>query len=288
MGENPATDLVTLAGMLQPVGESQRIGSIRHNDPVESRHYNIPEPQDHSGTLLSDDSQHEHSAQPTSPADQDTNNPIRHAVDDTLDLVNQLLRENQKATETEQPILHTLSEKDSDNDNPLILHEFRHKVRHDYKQLYTRGFAKATIFVKPYNIVTPKNYKEAMAGPQAKEWYAACKSEYDSQIARSTFTITTLFYDHQAIERKWVFKLKENSDSSIEEYEARWVAKGYRQIQGRDYEETYAPVIRSDTSRILLAISAKLGWKIKQFDIDNSLSLWTYGQTPLNYTTSRL
>ena len=69
--------------------------------------------------------------------------------------------------------------------------------------------------------MTPKSYEEAMAGPQAKKWYVACKSEYDSQIAQSTFTITTLLYDHKAIEEKWVFKLKENFDGSIERYKAR-------------------------------------------------------------------
>ncbi len=116
-------------------------------------------------------------------------------------------------------------ETDLDNQHSLILDEPRHKVRHDYKQLHSRGFAKAAIFVKPHNIVTPNSYKEAMAGPQAKEWYAACKSEYDSQVARGTFNITTLPYDHKAIEGKWVFKLKENLDGSIERYKARWVAK---------------------------------------------------------------
>ncbi len=76
------------------------------------------------------------------------------------------------------------------------------------------------------------------------------------------------------IEGKWVFKLKENPDCSIESYKASWVAKGYRQVEDRDYEETYAPGVRSDTSRTLLAISAKLGWNIKQYDID---TVFLYG-----------
>ena len=60
-----------------------------------------------------------------------------------------------------------------------------------------------------------------MAGLQAKKWYVACKSECGSQIAQTTFTIATLFYDHKAIKGKWVFKLKENPDGSIERYKAR-------------------------------------------------------------------
>lgn len=48
--------------------------------------------------------------------------------------------------------------------------------------------------------MTPKSYEVAMAGPQDKEWYVASKPDYDSQIARSTFSITTLPYDHKTME----------------------------------------------------------------------------------------
>ena len=96
-------------------------------------------------------------------------------VNDILDPVNQLLHENQKAPKAKLP-----TKKDLDHENSLILYEPRRKIRHDYKQLNTRGFAKAAIFVNLHNIITPKSYKKAMADPQAKEWYAAYKSEYDS------------------------------------------------------------------------------------------------------------
>ena len=70
-----------------------------------------------------------------------------------------------------------LSEFETDNENSLIIYKPRHKVRHDYTQLNIQRFAKAAIFVNSHNIVILKSYKEAMAGPQAKEWHAACKSE---------------------------------------------------------------------------------------------------------------
>ena len=104
MGEDTTTDLVTLAGMLQPVGEGYRVGSIRHNDPVEPRHLNIPELQINYSPVLDDDRSdlyHKHSAQSTPPAASD--HKSRHVVDDTLDLVNQLLRENKEAAQAEEP-----------------------------------------------------------------------------------------------------------------------------------------------------------------------------------------
>jgi hypothetical protein len=91
--------------------------------------------------------------------------------------------------------------------------------------------------------------------------------EYDDQVKRGTFTITTPPYDVKPITGKWVYKIKENPDESISRFKARWVAHGYRQIEGVDYEEKYAPVVRSDTSRILLSIAATLDWKIRQFDV---------------------
>ena len=211
-----------------------------------------------NGSYLSEDngsdSQNLHSPQPFLLENQDIENLENQEVNDTLDLVNQLPHKNQNALKAKLP-----TKEDSDHENPLIVHESQHKIRHDYKQLNIRGFAKAAIFVNPYNIVTPKSYEESMAGSQSKEWYAAYKSEYDSQIARSTFTITTLPYNHKTIEGKWIFKLKENLDGSIERYKARWVAKRYRQVQSCDYEKTYAPVVCSNTSKILLTILAKLG-----------------------------
>ncbi len=117
------------------------------------------------------------------------------------------------------------------NQHLLILDEPLNKVRNDYKQLYWCVFAETAIVVKPYNIVTPNGYKSAMAGWQAKEWYEACKFEYGSEVAQGTLTITTLPYDHKAIEEKWVLRLKRNLDGWIEKYKARWVAK--RELTGR-------------------------------------------------------
>ena len=76
--------------------------------------------------------------------------------------------------------------------------------------------------------------------------------------------------DKKVIEVKWVFRTKLNFDSSINKYNARLVVKGYAQIFGVDYSDTFAPVARLDTIRMLLAIAAQKGWKVFQLDVKSA------------------
>ena len=69
---------------------------------------------------------------------------------------------------------------------------------------------------------------------------------------------------------KWVFKLKYNADGSINKHKARLVVKGYAQQTRIYFTETFAPVARFDTIRLLLAISAHKGWKVFQMDVKSA------------------
>uniref|UniRef100_A0AAV1UTG7 Reverse transcriptase Ty1/copia-type domain-containing protein n=1 Tax=Peronospora matthiolae TaxID=2874970 RepID=A0AAV1UTG7_9STRA len=71
----------------------------------------------------------------------------------------------------------------------------------------------------------------------------------------------------RAIGKKWVFKIKRKADGSIEKYKARLVAKVFRQKYGIDYTETFSPVIKYVTLRMVVAISKPFGWPINQLDV---------------------
>ena len=72
------------------------------------------------------------------------------------------------------------------------------------------------------------------------------------------------------IRAKWVYKLKRRKDGEIEKYKARLVARGDTQVYGVDFDDTFAPVVSYIALRVVLSLSAKRGWIIKQLDVSNA------------------
>ena len=85
----------------------------------------------------------------------------------------------------------------------------------------------------------PMNYEEAMMSPDSTRWLKAIKSEVGSMYENKVWTLVGLPDDRQAIEKKWIFKRKTYADSSVTIYKARIIAKGFRQVQGVDYDESF-------------------------------------------------
>ena len=74
----------------------------------------------------------------------------------------------------------------------------------------------------------------------------------------------------KAIGCRWVYTVKLKADGSLDRYKARLVAKGYIQKYGIDYQETFAPVAKLNTIRILISITANRDWPLQQFDVKNA------------------
>jgi hypothetical protein len=101
-------------------------------------------------------------------------------------------------------------------------------------------------------------------------WMAAMESEYQALLDNKTWFLCPRPSNRNVIHNKWVFKLKQKPDGSIERYKARLVAKGFEQRNGIDYTETFSPVIKPATARLLLAIAVQYNWPIKQLDVFNA------------------
>lgn len=93
------------------------------------------------------------------------------------------------------------------------------------------------------------------------------EEEMDSLAANKTWSLVSLPQDRKVIDCKWVYKLKRKSDGSIDKYKARLCAKGFLQAKGIDYNDTFSPVIRYDSIRILLALATIYEMHIQQFDV---------------------
>ena len=113
----------------------------------------------------------------------------------------------------------------------------------------------------------PFTYLEALHSPEAAQWVQAMTEEINSLRESKTWELVRLPDGRQAIECKWVFKTKYLPNGNIDKFKARLVAKGYTQKVGIDYSETFSPVVKFETVRIVMAISAADDLEIIQFDI---------------------
>uniref|UniRef100_H3H842 Integrase catalytic domain-containing protein n=1 Tax=Phytophthora ramorum TaxID=164328 RepID=H3H842_PHYRM len=113
----------------------------------------------------------------------------------------------------------------------------------------------------------PTTFKSAMESSDAVKWKEACDSECDSLLKNDTWDVVPLPKGRKAIGCRWVFRVKENQAGEIERFKARLVAKGFSQKYGIDYDETFAPVAKFTSIRIVLGLAAKYGLKLHQMDV---------------------
>jgi hypothetical protein len=134
----------------------------------------------------------------------------------------------------------------------------------------------------------PKTYKSALLD---SNWAAAMQAEFNALIENNTWTLVPRPSNSNIVSGKWVFRQKFHSDGSLARYKARWVCRGYSQQQGIDYDETFSPVVKPSTIRIVLSLAVSSSWPIHQLDVKNaflhgSLNETVYCQQPLGFENS--
>ncbi|KAM2974416.1 hypothetical protein FF1_000710 [Malus domestica] len=113
----------------------------------------------------------------------------------------------------------------------------------------------------------PSTFRKASTIPQ---WQNVMQKEFNALKAQGTWELVSPPHNRMVIRSKWVYKIKKNSDGSVARYKARLVAQGFSQEQGLDYSETFSPIVRHTTVRMILSLAAVRKWELRQLDIKNA------------------
>jgi histone deacetylase 1/2 len=113
----------------------------------------------------------------------------------------------------------------------------------------------------------PSDHRRALLIPH---WREAMQQEFDALQRNKTWRLVPRQSGLNVIDSKWVFKVKHRADGSVERYKARLVAKGFKQRYGVDYADTFSPVVKPTTIRLLLSLAVSQKWHLRQLDIQNA------------------
>ena len=166
-------------------------------------------------------------------------------------------------------------------------------VKHDYRQMNDPFQENEDqFFVAQMEALLggddPKSLKEAKESPEWPEWEHAIKTELDQLRSKGTWTLVETPEDAVPLTNKWIFTKKFGRGGELLKYKGRLVVKGYTQRPGFDYVETYSPVVRLETLRAILALSALKRLELGQLDVkgaylNSTLKEQVYMRQPQGY-----
>ena len=97
--------------------------------------------------------------------------------------------------------------------------------------------------------------------------------EYQSIIKYDVWKVVPKPEGKSVVSSKWIYKIKDAADGSIEKYKARFVAHGFSQKEAINYEDIFYPVERYTSIRTIMALAAKTEWKLHQMDVKRTMVL---------------
>lgn len=113
----------------------------------------------------------------------------------------------------------------------------------------------------------PRTIQQALSGPYAEQWSKAMAGKLDSIEQNETWDLEPISRNKKAIGCKWVFNIKRTPENVPDKFKARLVAQGFSQKFGVDYEEVFAPVVKTTTVRTLLSLANKMKLHIKHWGV---------------------
>ncbi|KAL0550799.1 hypothetical protein IC582_009862 [Cucumis melo] len=173
--------------------------------------------------------------------------------------------------EVEQGLTRKFDEYDPSLDIPIALrkgtrsctkHPICNYVSYDNLSPQFRAFTASLD-----STIIPKNIYTALECPK---WKNVVMEEMKALEKNRTWEICALPKGHKIVGCKWVFSLKYKADGTLDRHKARLVAKEFTQTYGIDYSETFSPVAKLNTVRVLLSVAVNKDWPLYQLDVKNA------------------
>ena len=136
--------------------------------------------------------------------------------------------------------------------------------------MITRSKSKHLDVSSPHALVSSSEPNFVQEAFLDSKWVSAMNNEYLALQRNKTWDLVPFSYEMNLIDCKWVFRVKYNPDGSILKHKARLVAKGFLQNPGINYVETFSPVVKAPTIRVLFSLAVTFGWDIQQVDVNNA------------------
>ena len=123
-----------------------------------------------------------------------------------------------------------------------------------------------------HSMDTPTSFKQAVTGPESAAWKKSMTREIDELIKNGTWKMVDKPDGAFVVNSKWVYRIKELSDGTVDRLKSRLVAMGNTQTKGVNYDLIFSPVVRFATVRMVIAIAAMNDWELHQMDVSNAFT----------------
>jgi hypothetical protein len=149
----------------------------------------------------------------------------------------------------------------------MLTHSNISKHDKEIQENITHGPTQALVTITCPPAEEPKCYSQAS---RFAEWRNAMSNEFSALMHNATWTLVPPSPCKNLVGCKWVFKIKRKSDGTIDRYKAQLITKGFHQQPGIDFGETYSPVVKPTTIRLVLSLAVTNNWPIRQLDVQNA------------------
>lgn len=233
------------------------------------------------------------------PEIEDDNEEANSNIDSGEASIAESMSEDYESDDDSSDTLVSANEDEDDisdvEDQPVVINEANdaRPIRERRKPNWMEDYEMSAVsFINNVGSNEPLTYAEAISCANHKNWKIVMQTEYNSLIENNVWELVNRPENVNIVKCKWVYKVKKNASGDFERYKARLVARGFSQRYGIDFEETFAPVVKHSTIRLLFAIANERNMDIDHLDVktaflNGELDEKIYMEQPSGFETEK-